>query len=331
VRLVRAVGAVAVVWCAAWAALALMLPGAAERARAALEARGWQVEVGPVRARGLPLAIAADAGPAAIALPGRAGVLRTDRLALSAPLLAPVTFVSREGGGLELSLDGAGIGLAAEVAEIEAAFRPTPALTFRRASLRMSGVEAALPAGTIRAERAEARLAARPGEPAVIGLEAEVAGIGLPAAMLARIAARGALPRGLPRLVVAAEALFSAPWDRAALARRPQPMRLAIRRAAVEWGGVVAEAEGLLRIDPEGRPEGEVRLALPDAGAALALAAAAGLLPERLAAVFARAAPAPRAAAAAGPRRFALAFSFRDGRVFLGGADLGPAPLIRLP
>ncbi len=330
-RLVRMLGAVGLLWCAVWAALALALPAAATRARQALEARGWQVATGPVRAGGFPLAIAGDAGPAEIALPDGAGVLRAERLSLSAPLLAPVTLRAGDGGAVAVVLPAARVTVAAARAEVEAVLRPTPALTFRRASARLSDVAVTLAGGVIGAERAEARLSARPGQPAVLGFEAEIAGLALPAALVDRIAAAGALPAGLPRLNLAAEAAFTRPWDRAALdGPPPQPMRLTLRRAAADWGAVSAEAEGLLRIDPEGVPEGEIRLSLPDAGAALGLAVAAGLLPEPLASRLARLAP-PRQAAAAGPRRFGLTFTFRDGRVLLGGADLGAAPAIRLP
>lgn len=140
----------------------------------------------------------------------------------------------------------------------------------------------------------------------------------------------GVLPQAIP--VVSATALvdFDRPWDISAIEDiRPQPTRIDLSEARAEWGALMLRLSGMLDIDAEGRPTGEIAIRAQNWPEMLAMAERAGLLPPGLR---------PTAESALGflaglsGRREDLDVTLRldQGFVFLGPLPVGEGPRIRL-
>lgn len=119
---------------------------------------------------------------------------------------------------------------------------------------------------------------------------------------------------------------FSAPLDRSSVrGGMPPPNRIEIVDAKAIWGSVEISAQGVLDVDPDGTPKGDVSLfvdnwrILFDVAKAsdLAIPAQADLMLNALANI------------GGDPDTLELTLSFADGLMSLSGIALGPAPRLR--
>lgn len=123
-------------------------------------------------------------------------------------------------------------------------------------------------------------------------------------------------------LALRAEVTFDRDWHLDSLAGPvPQPVRIDLRQGSYRSGGAQLDANGLLEIDAQGRPGGELVLGTDNWTALLDSARRADLIPAPLADALARTSEASTD----------LRLAFDAGQVSLGDTLLGRAPRLRLP
>lgn len=133
----------------------------------------------------------------------------------------------------------------------------------------------------------------------------------------------GLLPEVVENLRLDADLSFAAPWDRAAIeSARPQLTAIDLSNLSARWGNITFRAAGEVTIDALGVPDGKLTLRAVEWRKLLAMAYAAGWLPQN----------------AVGPLETGLELlsgrtdtldaelQFSDGTIWLGPIPLGPAP-----
>ncbi|WP_171235975.1 DUF2125 domain-containing protein [Ruegeria sp. HKCCA6837] len=138
------------------------------------------------------------------------------------------------------------------------------------------------------------------------------------------------LPQAFETLELDMVATFSKPWDRSALEQgRPQPVRIDLKLAEAKWGGLRLFATGALDVDEQGIPTGEIAVKAENWRDMIAMANAAGALPDQAVDPVTRALNF-MAGLGGNPNALDLQLNFRDGFVALGPLPLGPAPRLIL-
>lgn len=138
------------------------------------------------------------------------------------------------------------------------------------------------------------------------------------------------LPQSFETLELDMTATFDKAWDRSALEQgRPQPVRIDLRLAEVKWGELRLFAAGELDVDAQGIPTGEVAIKAENWRDMIAMANAAGALPDQAVDPVTRALHF-MAGLGGNPNALDLQLNFRDGFVALGPLPLGPAPRLIL-
>lgn len=133
----------------------------------------------------------------------------------------------------------------------------------------------------------------------------------------------GLLPAQVENLRVDATLAFDRPWDRRAIeAERPQLTAIDLADLSARWGNITFRAAGDLTVDAQGLPDGKITVRAVEWRKLLAMAHAAGWLPE----------------SAVGPLESGLELmsgrtdtldaelQFSGGAIWLGPIPLGPAP-----
>lgn len=138
------------------------------------------------------------------------------------------------------------------------------------------------------------------------------------------------LPQSFETLELDMTAAFDKPWDRSALEQgRPQPRVIDLRLAEVKWGELRLFAAGQLDVDSQGIPTGEIAIKAENWRDMIAMANAAGALPDQAVDPVTRALNF-MAGLGGNPNALDLQLNFRDGFVALGPLPLGPAPRLIL-
>ncbi|MEM6658569.1 MAG: DUF2125 domain-containing protein [Pseudomonadota bacterium] len=138
------------------------------------------------------------------------------------------------------------------------------------------------------------------------------------------------LPQAFETLELDMMVSFDKPWDRTALEiSRPQPVSIDLRLAEIKWGELRLFAAGELSVDAQGIPTGEIALKAENWRDMIAMANAAGALPDQAVDPVTRALNF-LAGLGGNPNALDLQLNFRDGFVALGPLPLGPAPRLIL-
>ncbi|WP_037308587.1 DUF2125 domain-containing protein [Ruegeria halocynthiae] len=138
------------------------------------------------------------------------------------------------------------------------------------------------------------------------------------------------LPQAFETLELDLTATFTKPWDRSALEQgRPQPVNIDLRLAEMKWGALRLFAAGELTVDAQGIPTGEIAIKAENWRDMIAMANAAGALPDQAVDPVTRALNF-MAGLGGNPNALDLQLNFRDGFVALGPLPLGPAPRLIL-
>ena len=138
------------------------------------------------------------------------------------------------------------------------------------------------------------------------------------------------LPQSFETLELDMNVSFDKTWDRSALEqRRPQPRAIDLHLAEVKWGELRLFATGQLDVDEQGIPTGEVAVKAENWRDMIAMANAAGALPDQAVDPVTRALNL-LAGLGGNPNALDLQLNFRDGFVALGPLPLGPAPRLIL-
>jgi hypothetical protein len=161
-----------------------------------------------------------------------------------------------------------------------------------------------------------------------LGLAAD--GLTLSSPWRERLDPDGRLPDRISGLEADLTVSFDKVWDRSAIeVARPQPTRIKVDLVDGRWGQLHLQAAGEVDVTSEGVPEGEITVKARNWREMIAVAQAAGALPESLA---------PTVETSLGllarmngnRETLDVPLTFSGGRVRLGPIPLGPAPVLRL-
>ena len=151
-----------------------------------------------------------------------------------------------------------------------------------------------------------------------------------PAPLMVQIDEAGTVPRVIETLMADVLVDFDVPWDRRAVEEaRPQPTRIAIKNAEIEWGTMSLGASGVLSVDLGGRPNGTLTVKVRHWHQLLEVATRAKWLEPDVAATFEKALSA-LAGMQDNARSLEVSLRMTGGLIWIGPLPVGPAPVLRL-
>ncbi|WP_113912035.1 DUF2125 domain-containing protein [Roseovarius dicentrarchi] len=151
-----------------------------------------------------------------------------------------------------------------------------------------------------------------------------------PAPLLAQLDASSALPRVIQALAADIIVDFDVPWDRRAIKEaRPQPTRIAVQSADLQWGAMALAASGVLTVDLGGRPDGTLTVTARNWRQMLGTAVGAGVITPDMAQT-AEQALSIMSAMGDDPKSLDVPLRFAGGRIWIGPLPIAPAPVLRL-
>ena len=140
----------------------------------------------------------------------------------------------------------------------------------------------------------------------------------------------GRLPEKLDQMRIDMTVEFDKPWNISAIEEaRPQPRMIDLKSAEAQWGQLALAMAGKVTVDEQGQPEGDITIKARNWRDILQLAREAEALPPSLADT-AESALSLLAQMSGNPTTLDIPLTLRGGRVWLGPAPLGPAPVLRL-
>lgn len=169
-----------------------------------------------------------------------------------------------------------------------------------------------------------------PDEPARYALVAEANDFTPGTGLREKLQRATSLPQEFTAAKIQMAVTFDRPWDRTALEdRRPQPRQIDLALAEMEWGALRLFATGSLTVDERGIPEGEIAVKAENWKDMLAMARAAGAVPEQAVGAIEQVLGL-LAGISGNPNALDAELSFRGGMMRLGPLPVGPAPRIVL-
>ncbi|MGI3212375.1 DUF2125 domain-containing protein [Roseovarius tibetensis] len=161
-----------------------------------------------------------------------------------------------------------------------------------------------------------------------LGLAAE--GLTLSPPWRDRLDPENRLPAQISNLEADLTVTFDKIWDRTAIEEaRPQPTRIKVDLVDGLWGRLHLQAAGAVDVTPEGLPEGEITVKARNWREMIAVAQAAGALPDSLVQTVENGL-AMIARMNGDQETLDISLNFSNGRVRLGPIPLGRAPVLRL-
>lgn len=308
--------------------------GAMERGfRGWLDARaaeGWVAEYDSVETQGFPSRFDTSFRGLALQPPGAPWAWRAPLFQTLMLSYAPNRAVAAWPGPQTLLTPAGRVDLEGEQLRASVRLGLAPSLPLEEARAVAEGLRVEAEAGwRLGAEEASVATVATPTLPNGQRLGVRLRELAPPAALRALVDPLGAMPEAVERVHLDVDLGFDAPWDRFALeARAPRLAALSLREASFAWGDLALSAEGSVRIDAEGVPEGRVAIRVANWRRLLELLRATGVVGEDAALLTERAL---EVLAGLSPDDDVLdvPLSFQRGFVSLGPIPLGPAP--RLP
>jgi len=245
----------------------------------ARQSEGWQAEYSDLSVKGFPNRFDTTLTDPALADPATGLAWSAPFVQLFALSYQPNHIIAAFPAFQTLRTPAARISLKSEKMQASMVMEPKTALAFSRANLAATALTITPEtgprthiAGLQTALTREADTSYR------AAFNADGLAPPLPAAL------RGELPETLTSFRADATLDFTKPWDISALEdSRPQPTQIKLHRAEAEWGQLKLAAAGALSIDRTGTPTGTLTLKARNWRDILALATAAGALPQSLA------------------------------------------------
>ena len=136
----------------------------------------------------------------------------------------------------------------------------------------------------------------------------------------------GILPPTLERAHLDVTAAFDAPWDRHSIeGRKPQLTVISVKDINITWGKLNLKANGKLKVDARGYPNGDLKLKARNWQEMLSMAAASGLISRDIAKTVKDALRFISALGGDG-NTLNVPLSFANGAIRLGPIPIGQAP-----
>ncbi len=330
-RLIRVFVFVAVVWSAYWYVAGYGLRNAITGWFDRQQELGWQADYSDVATAGYPFQHITRLANPALADPVNGTAWSADWIEFESPAIWPGRQMLRFASTPQrLSYFDQTTTVQAEGLQAELHLQPGVALVLERMALTagrwLLSDEQAPQAGG----QSLSLIMAQSGTPESYNISAKIDGF-TPGEELRRLMrSASSLPQSFETLELDTFITFDKPWDRSALEQgRPQPVAIDLRLAEVKWGELRLFATGELDVDQQGIPTGEIAVKAENWRDMVAMANAAGALPDQAVDPVTRALGF-MAGLGGNPNALDLQLNFRDGFVALGPLPLGPAPRLIL-
>ncbi|MEX0349043.1 MAG: DUF2125 domain-containing protein [Paracoccaceae bacterium] len=330
-RLLKLAILVAVLWSGYWFAAAYGLRSSVSGWFAAQEARGWQADYAAISTAGYPLRHRTTLTSPALADPHTGAAWQADMIALESPAIWPGKQNLRFADTPQrLSYFDQTAIVTAQDMSADLHLHPGIRLELQRMALTAGPWTIDTADGTALQADSLSLSMVQESQPETYAFGVTAEGFAPGDALRRLLRSDTALPRSFDALELDMAVRFDKPWDRSALEeRRPQPVTVDLRLAEMRWGALRLFATGDLEVDAQGIPTGEVALKAENWREMLAMAQAAGAIPEQAVEPVSRVLG---MLAGLGGNRNSLdvQLNFRDGFVALGPIPLGPAPRLIL-
>ncbi|SHF10543.1 hypothetical protein SAMN05444279_11734 [Ruegeria intermedia] len=330
-RLIRVLIFLAVVWSAYWAIAGYGLRSAITGWFDHQQARGWLADFAQVHTSGYPLHHRTRLDSPALADPATGTAWSADWIEFQSPAIWPGRQVLRFADTPQrLSYFDQTATIQARDLQAELHLRPGVALELERMALS-AGPWSVMRDGTESAAAGSLHLMmeqVETPETYAVKINSDAFSPGDDLRALMRSAT--SLPQAFETLKLDMNVTFDKTWDRSALEeRRPQPRLIDLHLAEVQCGELRLLATGALEVDEQGIPVGDVAIKAENWRDMIAMANAAGALPDQAVDPVTRALKL-LAGLGGNPNALDLQLNFRDGFVALGPLPLGPAPRLIL-
>lgn len=331
-RLVKIAVVIALLWCGWWLVAATVL----ERGVAAwLEDRrsdGWDATADALNVSGFPLALSTGMQAVTLADPVRRLSVEAASLDIDMPAYWPghVTVRLPE-TPVRVALGDAVFLLRAQEGRAELNLHPGNALELERLNAQSGPWQLNTPQGNLlSADDFAAEVTQDNDVPAQYRFALNAARFAPGDLIRVPMQLPSDWPLTFETFVADVTVLFDRPIDRQALeARRPQPRSIDIRAFDLIWGDLRLTVSGRVEVDAEGTPDGGVTLSFRNWQQALELLKQTNIIRSDQtgqAEIVLRAI----ASSTDDPADIDIAIGFREGQLFLGPINLGPAPRIIL-
>lgn len=330
-RLIRVLIFVALVWSTYWYVAGFGLRNAITGWFDRQQALGWQADFSDVATAGYPFQHITRLDNPALADPVNGTAWSADWIEFESPAIWPGRQVLRFASTPQLlSYFDQTTTVQAEGLQAELHLQPGVALVLERMALTagrwLLSDEQAPQAGG----QSLSLIMAQSGTPESYNISAKVNGFTPGEELRLLMQSASSLPQSFETLEFDSFITFDKPWDRSALEqRRPQPVEIDLRLAEIKWGELRLFATGELDVDDQGIPTGEIAVKAENWRDMVAMANAAGALPDQAVDPVTRALGF-MAGLGGNPNALDMQLNFRDGFVALGPLPLGPAPRLIL-
>lgn len=157
-----------------------------------------------------------------------------------------------------------------------------------------------------------------------IGLD--IRDLDLPIDLKSILDPRGILPQVFQTAQLDITIAYDAPWDRHAIeTTKPQPTAISVKDLTLNWGDLELKARGILNIDADGYPAGDLNLKARNWREIINLFVSAGVLPADVAESL-KSGLGLLANLSGDPRSIDIPLRYANQFTFLGPIPLGPAP-----
>ncbi|SHI88451.1 hypothetical protein SAMN05444404_0914 [Ruegeria lacuscaerulensis ITI-1157] len=333
-RLTKVLIFLAIGWSAYWAIAGYGLRSAITGWFDRQQALGWQADFSDVRMAGYPLRHRTRLNNPALADPVNGTAWSADWIEFESPAVWPGRQVLRFADTPQrLSYFDQTATIRAENMQAELHLRPGIALELEKMALT-AGPWSIVRAGTDIAAGGALdlvmALAETPDTPETYDIRFSSEAFTPGSELRALMRTATSLPQAFGTLEMDMTVTFDKVWNRSALEQaRPQPRVIDLHLAEVTWGELRLFAAGKLDVDASGVPTGEVAIKAENWRDMIAMANAAGALPDQAVDPVTRALNL-LAGLGGNPDALDLQLNFRDGFVALGPLPLGPAPRLIL-
>ena len=295
------------------------------------QAEGWQSEYASLNTRGYPLTFETTLTDVAIADPLTGLAYQTSRASIKSRSFTPTQLHAELAQDIRVSTPFQHIDFTNASAQGTLFVEVGPALTMHRATFDFDRLVAKSTLGWgFSLGHANATALRQDDNRLAHDIQVTLTDLAPSAAMMARLNPNGILSDHFEAMTIDASVTFDKDWDITALeGPRPQPTHIELRNMSAEWGALDLRMAGAFDVDTRGYPTGKVALKATNWREMVALATAAGIIPQNLENLILRGGK-MLAGLSGNANTIDAELTLERGTISLGFLPLGPAPRITI-
>lgn len=299
-----------------------------------LEARtteGWQTEYATLETRGFPLTFKTTLTDVAIADPATGLAYQTSKISIKSRSFTPTRLHAELAQDVRLSTPFQHIDITNASANGTLFVEVGPALTMHRATFDFDDLIAESTLGWgFSLDSATATVQRLEDDPLTHDIQMTLNDLAPSTSLMKRLNPNGILSDQFDALAIDASMTFDKDWDITALeGPRPQPTHVLLRNMAATWGALDLRIAGEFEVDERGVPNGKISLKATNWREMIALAAAAGIIPQNFENLALRGGE-MLAKMSGNANTIDAELTLSRGNISLGFLPLGPAPRITI-